>query len=563
MRESQYWSNALKRRALTRRRLLGGTATLGVGASALALVGCGDDDNDSKTSTATQATGTSGTGTAAATTAAAQPKRGGVLTSLLSGPAPHFDPHLDQTDLTHSSNVGQVYSRLLKYKTGPDIISSHIATGDAAEKWEQLDPITYTFTLRPNVKFHNVDPVNGRAMTMKDAIYSYERQRSLKTNAVFLADIDKWEAVNDTTLKVTLKAPTGDFLLHFASTFNKIVAREVVEKYGDLKSNPVNIGTGPFLSKTMTTNGSEIVRNPDYFLPGLPYLDGVKFVVIPDRNTQLAAFSTGELKSLTVDKRESDQLKSQVKNLGELTYPSPIPYGLMANTLIDPTKDIRVRQALNHALDRKTIISTAFVGDGTFTTSVQNINKEDELPQSELETLLKYDVARSKQLLEQAAVKDWSPKMTNWHQTASVAAGELVTPMLKAAGINPQVEITDNSKSVQTMMGQGLVIHFGAWPFFASPTLDLRTRWKTDGPWNGPKLSDAELDGLIDKYAAETNPAARKELLLQVQRRILTVFSYIPAVRTVQRTIYRPEIKGIAWSPYLGSENLMLTWLDK
>jgi peptide/nickel transport system substrate-binding protein len=555
--ESNYWTR-FNRQRFGRRRVLGGVAAGGLGVAALGLVGCGDDDDDSPS-------GGTPTGTATGTAPAngtAQPRRRGVLTSLLSGPAPHFDVHQDQTDLTHASNTGQVYSRLLKYQTGPDVVSSHIPVGDAAESWEQIDPITYTFKLRPNVNFHDVAPVSGRPMTMEDAIYSYERQRELATNAVFLADIASWVAPDANTLTVTLRQPTGDFLLHFASTFNKIVAREVVEQYGDLRNAPA-IGTGPFISKTMTPNGSEIERNPNYFIDGLPYLDGVRYVVIPDRNTQLAAFATGELKTIAVDKRESDNLRGQVRNMGELTYASPIPYGLMANTQLAPTDQIRVRQALNHAINRQQIIDLAFAGDGEFTTSVQNINREDELPEAELKELMRFDLNRSRQLLQEAGVSNWRPRMTNWHQTQAVASGELVTPTLRQAGLDPQVEITDNSRSVQTMMGQGLEIHWGAWPFFASPTLDLRTRWRSDGPWNqGTKLNDPEMDALIDRYAAEVDPEARRELLFDVQRKILDVFSYIPGVRTVQRTVYRPELKGVAWAPYLGSENLMLMWLD-
>ena len=120
------------------------------------------------------------------------------------------------------------------------------------------------------MKFHNVAPVNGRAMTMEDAIYSYERQRALETNALFISDIDSWQAVDANTLRLKLKNPSSDFLCHFASTFNKIVSREMVDKFGDLKTAEAQAGKGPFMAKSLTPTRSEIIpcASPQRAPPG-------------------------------------------------------------------------------------------------------------------------------------------------------------------------------------------------------------------------------------------------------------------------------------------------------
>src|SRR5262249_41628698 len=161
---------------------------------------------------------------------------------------------------------------------------------------QQLDDLTYLFKLRPGVKWHNIAPVNGRGLVADDLIYSYQRIRDLKApSAGLLTGISKMEAVDPTTLKLTLDKPNADLLDHLANYNMLIVAKEAVAVNGDLKEGPT-VGTGPFMLQEFVVNARVVTRrNPDYFLKGLPYLDGVTAFRTADPSAPGNAFRAGTL----------------------------------------------------------------------------------------------------------------------------------------------------------------------------------------------------------------------------------------------------------------------------
>src|SRR5205814_2289443 len=141
------------------------------------------------------------------------PKLGGRGASMDTSPVRTLDPHANGGLSGSGLNPAICYSLLLTYKTGPDVKPpSYIPTGDLADSWTQPDDLTYIFKLAPNIKWHNIPPVNGRELVADDIIYSYNRIREQKNYAAFLAGIAKMEAVDKATLKLTLEKPNADLL---------------------------------------------------------------------------------------------------------------------------------------------------------------------------------------------------------------------------------------------------------------------------------------------------------------------------------------------------------------
>ena len=158
----------------------------------------------------------SGVGLAAAATAPAvwsparaqAPKRGGTLSLRLWDP-PHVDPHLTISYKTHIA-YSFTHSRLLRHKAGPGIAPGTFPIeGDLAESWTQPSETTYIFKLRKGVRWQNKAPVNGREVTADDVVYSVERFRTISgnANAYMLSSVDKVEAPDKYTVKITLKEP--------------------------------------------------------------------------------------------------------------------------------------------------------------------------------------------------------------------------------------------------------------------------------------------------------------------------------------------------------------------
>src|SRR5215510_3884112 len=206
------------------------------------------------------------------------PRRGGVFRLALGDP-PHFDPHLTLSWGTFIA-LSFTHSRLLKHKAGPGVVPGTFQLeGDLAESWAQPSDTTYVFKLRRGVRWHPKPPVNGRELTADDVKFTFDRfigPTTANPNRATLEEIDKVDALDRYTVRFTLKAPFAWFFDAVAGTTAPIVAREAVEQHGDLKRPETCIGTGPWMLERYERNARMTwVRHPDYFLPGLPYADGV------------------------------------------------------------------------------------------------------------------------------------------------------------------------------------------------------------------------------------------------------------------------------------------------
>src|SRR5919108_3921428 len=224
------------------------------------------------------------------------PKRGGILRVRGYDPV-HFDPHQTISFKTHTT-LSFVYNRLVRHTVGPEVQPGTFAVEpDLAERWEALDDTTYVFHLRQGVRWHNKPPVNGRELVAEDVKFTYDRflSETGNTNRYLLDSVDRVEVVDRYTVKFLLHEPFVWLLNILASAICMwVIAPEVAEKHGDFKKVETAIGTGPFLLERYEPNVKIVFRrNPEYFRQGLPYVDGVEWLVLDDESTALAMYRTG------------------------------------------------------------------------------------------------------------------------------------------------------------------------------------------------------------------------------------------------------------------------------
>jgi len=281
--QSYYW-----KRRYSRRTVFQGAGLSIAGLSTAALVGCGDDDDDDS--------GNGGQPTipatipGGATPSGETPKPGGVFKIHMGGSPRSLDPYFDtfpyNTAVTDCTNEA-----LLKWS--PDF--SKIETELASALPEQADAQTFTFKLKPGIKFQNVDPANGRAFTSADVKYSIERQSTDQAGKFqhayyFLNRLDSITTPDDNTIIFKTKAPYAPFLSYIASPWTVMIDRASVEKWGDLTEHA--IGTGPFIFKEWQKDVKiDLVKNPDYRDKSLPYLDGISYIIAVDPDTDRHAWS--------------------------------------------------------------------------------------------------------------------------------------------------------------------------------------------------------------------------------------------------------------------------------
>jgi len=297
--------------------------------------------------------------------AADESKHGGRMVLTYKDDISTLDPAIGY-DWQNPSIMQAIFDGLMDYRPGtfelvPDLAESYTVSGDGK---------TYTFKLRRGVKFQN-----GREMTSEDVRYSFERILNPNTQSPaqgyfnVIAGSDEFaaggghvsgiETPDPYTVSVTLKQPKATFLNVLAMHFGSVVPKEEVDKYGaDFGHHPV--GTGAF-KLVEWTPGQRLVleRNPDYFKPDLPHLDEVIIQVGQDPSVSLLRVKKGEA-DLTGDGIPPAQFQSVMADAslkGQVIDGKQLQTSYLAlNTQVPPLDDVRVRRAINMAINKDRIV---------------------------------------------------------------------------------------------------------------------------------------------------------------------------------------------------------------
>ena len=316
------------------------------------------------------------------------------------------------------------------------------------------------FKLRRGVRWHAKPPVNGRELTADDVVYSMERFRTVKgnANAYMLASVDKVEALDKYTVRFTLKEPFVWFLDVLANPMAAcIVAKEAVEKFGDLKKPEAVIGTGPWMLDSYRPNvGFTYVRNPGYFVSGLPYIDKVEAVVDEDNASRMAAFLAGKYDLGLGESRHhqpgglgADQGRAQAAPAEpphRWSRPSNVMSHIYMRTDKAPFSDVRVRRAMSWPSTARRSSTTPSRASAPTIPPVPAALKDWAIPFDQLGEggqWYKHDPAAAKKLLAEAGQPNGfsaTLDFTTYGSTVLVDQMQLVLKDLKDGGHRRQAE---------------------------------------------------------------------------------------------------------------------------
>jgi peptide/nickel transport system substrate-binding protein len=598
MAESNYWQRLTQSR-LSRRRALAGAATVGAGAAMLGVVGCGGDDGDGN--------GTARTDRPQDTTS--QARAGGEYRIIQTQDPTNFDPNRS-TSFTAQGVAAHYYSRLLKFETGPDIVPLSKVTGDAAESFEVADNAqTWTFKLRPDMKFHPKGPpsVNNRVLDSEDVKASYDYFLERNGNRAIMVDlVDRMETPDRNTVIMRLKKPYAPFQeLMASSALFWIMSKQGATGEIDTQRVEGVVGTGPWMMESATP-AVEIVgkKHPEWYEKAristgevrLPILDGIRYLNIPDYAQNQAQFLAGNIMAFAVrnpDLADVTRQKPDAQRLGQNPNWLLSMYFFNLNNPQNPFRDERMRRALSMSLDREGLIEafgeiTMLKGQGFDLNTGWNNSPipwgDGGLfwwldPQSnamgQAGQWYKHDIDEAKKLIS-AAGYTGSPFDINTTNTIYGTTFDNQTeaqlPMLSAVGLNYQLRSTDYAShyfpEVYTRFNYQQVGYGYNTPF---ATVDeYLFRMLTPGAdQNKSLMNDPEITQLVERQRLETDLNKRQATIHEIQKKVSDKMYYVPSVvgRWGTFTLYQPYVRNFGafrTAAYgIGTEGYTRYWLDR
>ena len=514
---------------------------------------------------------------------AQSPKRGGTISLRLWDP-PHWDPHLTISYKTHIA-YSFTHSRLLKHKAGPAIQPGTFPIeGDLAESWAQPNETTYLFKLRKGVRWQNKPPVNGRELTAEDVVYSVERFRTItgNANAYMLSSVDKVEALDKHTVKVTLKEPYVWFLDMLANSHAvAIIAKECVEKFGDLKKWESVVGSGPWTLESYRPNvGYTYVRNPNYFVPGQPYIDKVEVAVDEDNASRMAAFLAGKYDlgweyQGVINRSDWVQIKDTLKQkrprLQTAEYPNAVMQHISMRTDKAPFSDVRVRRAMSLAIHRQGIIEAVYEGMGALNPPVPAALKEWSVPMNQLgegARWYKYDLAQARKLMAEAGYsKGFQATMdfTTYGSTVVVDSAQLVLKHLKDIGIDTKLNQKEYGAYISTSFyGKFDSMAFGPQTGFQEPDNFLFGQYYPGELKNQSHIDDPVVADMLIRQRRTADISKRREVVYNIQRYLANQQYYVQLGSAMQIAVWDAALKNYATNvSYDYGGRLQAAWLER
>jgi peptide/nickel transport system substrate-binding protein len=576
---------------ISRRELLkyAGIGSVAFGVSGL-LAACGDDDDDDDDEEPTtaedsgeggDATPTEGAeeaeeteeegegGEATATSsdggAEGEPQQGGIWRMAL-----HGDPSTNVVQapgaLVDILTFKVMYNNLVQYQLSDDQASISVVP-DLAESWEANEDLTeYTFVIKEGVTWHDGEP-----FTVDDVVFTIETVLNPDNSAAGrtnLSSVESVEVVDESTVRFILNQSYADLPIMLG--YNRPIFPKHLLEGADF-ANPTEfmanpVGTGPFKFQEQVQGSHLALEAFEEYFDGRPLLDGVYFAVIPDGNTRVAQLLAGDVDFTVI---EPAQLEAVQNNEGvEVRFTPQVNYYFFAiNHSIERLQDVRVRQALVHAVDRQAIVDNILQGAGSVAVGPINPLLGDFFNPT-IEPY-PYDLDQAAALLEEAGwTKNSDGKLAN-------EAGETFPILFNGPSINPiMVQVIQYAEQQYSELGFEVTLDIVDWPvhlekyrageydllmewWITPPSPDQYSHYHTDSE-NWWKYSNPEVDDLLDRARSEPDYDARVELYQELSQ---ALHDDVPVV-----FLYHPqEVQAIRRThdlPFIGYRDA-LTWMEQ
>jgi len=477
----------------------------------------------------------------------AAPRRGGVFHLPISGTNANLNPYSSGGSLANLNNT--IYEPLVArdLKLGERWIESGKVAPWLAERWDQPDQNTYIFSLRKDVTWHD-----GKPFTAEDVLHTFnylKENRGKVTDAARVSNVQSVVATDPYSVRVTTAKPNPDFLRDDMIEI-EVIPKHLLQEGKQLETSA--IGTGAFRLKQFDkTAGWTVVSNDTYWRRGLPYLDGVAGHYMGDRGTMIAAFVAGEIDAMNPeDKVQFETVRGLKPDLKFDKFHGTYSNGLIFALDKPPYGDIRIRRAINLAVDRQDMVAKASFGDGIINPPVSyGWRKGWAMPQEELLKLPGFnpatkqqDIAEAKRLLAEAGYPNGFQAEVNF-SAASTNPGpiaQVLASQLRPLGIALTLRPLDRASNAQAELDGAYELRVEGEN--GQNRRNLLDRLHSKGLLNKRGLNDPELDVLLERLVVEFNEDEAKRLHQQIQRRLYDQAYFISTFERTAYTVYQPWV---------------------
>jgi peptide/nickel transport system substrate-binding protein len=429
-----------------------------------------------------------------------------------------------------------------------------------ALSWTHSDDFkTWTFKLRPGVKFHDGTPFNAEAVKA-----NFDRQKDPANKcrcAFYIAGYRDVQAPDELTVVYNMNDPAPNLAatITIQSTNNVIQSPTAWKTRGDeYNRNPV--GTGPYIVKSWTAGDRMVLeRNPDYWDKGRPYLDRIVLKPLPDAQSRFASLQSDEVDLIWDDEYDADNIQKAQKD-PKLTVHTYVGSGAQVyafNTKVAPFDDVRVRQALVMAIDRKKMSQAITNG---LSRPASNPYGEGSWVKCKDDGALPFDIEKAKALLKDYG-KPVDFKMLVTATPRGRTVGQVLQQFWKQAGANMEIEQVDQA----TIVPRAFMRQFQLTPWrivdLADPDPQMYANFRTGSPVALANYSNPELDRLLDEARVTADVAKRVENYCAVSRLINKEAIWFWTFQNTYYALGNKKVKGLP-KIYGGVIDVSGVWLE-
>ncbi|MDE3078772.1 MAG: ABC transporter substrate-binding protein [Paracoccaceae bacterium] len=432
-----------------------------------------------------------------------------------------------------------------------------------AESYKQISPTVYEFKIRKGVKFHD-----GGTMTAEDVKFTLDRiwqkgglgDGQTSPRQSLLGPIKSVDVVNGDTVRVTLSAPWS--LLPAMLPFQEIVSKAFVDKVGTAGMATQEDGTGPFQLVQWNKGDSVVMKRFDAYWGGKACVDRVIFKTIPESSSRVAALLAGDAQIIDHLPPYAVSQVNASGNAKAVFVNGTRSYFIAMNLTEKPFTDIRVREAIAHAIDKPLVINKILGGHAV---AINGILSPDAFGKNKALKGMAYDPALSRKLLKEAGYPD-GIKITMDVTGPDKDTAEAVASLMAKGGITTKVQVGESAMlgSKWRTMGKPKTgdMFFSSW---GNGSLDpqgiFMPTHHTDGRGNASGYSNPKVDKLLDDAAVEVDRAKRAAMYEEAEAIAAKDVAYI--YLWVPQDIYGVSKRLTGWQPSPdGRLNLVKTCLN-